>query len=366
MAYQEEAVRLILACVYDLHRRAGGPDLPGAIATALARAIPCDSAWHVTLEPRRRSFDAVSWPAGVLPAGDNARLYALHERDHPALGHYERSRDTRAWRLSDLSVEEAWRATELYREIYRPLDIEQQLMMLLPSPDRRIRVVAINRRAPAFTDGERLLLELFWPHLALAWRTTRRAARHGAQSVADADGGRRGIMVVRSDGRVSLCSEPARVWLREYFGPLEMFHRVQLPGPLRAWLEERLAAERTGHLIPPTRRDPMVIAKDDRCLVIRLILDQAKDEHLLALDEELLTAPPTSLEALGLTGREAEVLAWVAQGKTNREIGMILGASARTVQKHLEHVFQKIGVETRTAAILRAWQAGRYSLLAPR
>ena len=67
-----------------------------------------------------------------------------------------------------------------------------------------------------------------------------------------------------------------------------------------------------------------------------------------------------------LKGREAEVLAWVAQGKTNREIGMILGASARTVQKHLEHVFQKIGVETRTAAILRAWQAGRYALLAPR
>jgi DNA-binding CsgD family transcriptional regulator len=49
------------------------------------------------------------------------------------------------------------------------------------------------------------------------------------------------------------------------------------------------------------------------------------------------------------------VLSWVAQGKTNREIGMILGSSARTVQKHLEHVFQKVGVESRTAAILKAW-----------
>lgn len=366
MAYQDEAVRLILACVYDLYRRAGGWDLPRAIATTLARAIPCDSAWHVTIDPVRRSLDAVSWPAGVLPAGNNAPLYALHERDHPAVAHYERSRDTRAWRLSDLSDEEAWRASGLYRETYRSLNIEQQLVMLLPSPDRRIRVVALNRRAPAFSDGERLLLELFWPHLALAWRMTRRAARRGEQSIAGADGERRGIMVVRGDGRVSLCSEPARVWLREYFAPLGTFHRVELPEPLRAWLKERLAAERAGHLIPPTRRDPMVLAKDDRCLVIRLILDQAKDEHLVVLDEELLAAPPASLEALGLTGREAEVLAWVAQGKTNREIGMILGASARTVQKHLEHVFQKIGVETRTAAILRAWQAGRYALLAPR
>jgi DNA-binding CsgD family transcriptional regulator len=61
--------------------------------------------------------------------------------------------------------------------------------------------------------------------------------------------------------------------------------------------------------------------------------------------------------------REAEVLARVAQGKTNREIGLILGTSDRTVQKHLEHVFQKMGVETRTAATLRAWQVGRHAML---
>lgn len=51
-----------------------------------------------------------------------------------------------------------------------------------------------------------------------------------------------------------------------------------------------------------------------------------------------------------LTQREAEVLLWVAQGKTNRDIGQILGTSPRTVNKHLEHVYVKLGVETRTAA----------------
>ena len=51
-----------------------------------------------------------------------------------------------------------------------------------------------------------------------------------------------------------------------------------------------------------------------------------------------------------LTAREAEVLYWVIQGKTNRDIGDILGTSPRTVHKHLEHVFEKLGVETRTAA----------------
>ena len=51
-----------------------------------------------------------------------------------------------------------------------------------------------------------------------------------------------------------------------------------------------------------------------------------------------------------LTGREVEVLEWVACGKTNRDIGEILGLSPRTVNKHLEHVYVKLGVETRTAA----------------
>ena len=61
------------------------------------------------------------------------------------------------------------------------------------------------------------------------------------------------------------------------------------------------------------------------------------------------------LQTLGLTLREAEVLACMCQGKTNKDIGAILRISARTVQKHLEHVFQKFGVETRTAAASRAF-----------
>lgn len=60
------------------------------------------------------------------------------------------------------------------------------------------------------------------------------------------------------------------------------------------------------------------------------------------------------LEDLGLTPREAEVLAWVSQGKSNGIIGAILGISPRTVQKHLERTFHKLGVESRTAAASHA------------
>ncbi len=56
------------------------------------------------------------------------------------------------------------------------------------------------------------------------------------------------------------------------------------------------------------------------------------------------------IAAFRLTQKEAEVLYWVIKGKTNKDIGDILGSSPRTVHKHLEHVFEKLGVETRTAA----------------
>jgi DNA-binding CsgD family transcriptional regulator len=63
---------------------------------------------------------------------------------------------------------------------------------------------------------------------------------------------------------------------------------------------------------------------------------------------------PFDRAAAPLTAREREVLDWVAAGKTNRDIAAILSASPRTVEKHLERIFEKLGVETRTAAVVRA------------
>jgi DNA-binding CsgD family transcriptional regulator len=57
-----------------------------------------------------------------------------------------------------------------------------------------------------------------------------------------------------------------------------------------------------------------------------------------------------ALQTLPITRRETEVLAYVAMGKTNPEIAIILGVSRLTVKKHLEHIFHSLGVETRTAA----------------
>ncbi|MFP5516471.1 MAG: response regulator, partial [Alphaproteobacteria bacterium] len=75
------------------------------------------------------------------------------------------------------------------------------------------------------------------------------------------------------------------------------------------------------------------------------------DEYLFRLSEPAAGRQEAILrDALGLTVREAEVLLWIANGKPNRDIGEILGISPRTVNKHLEQVFAKLGVENRASA----------------
>jgi len=81
-----------------------------------------------------------------------------------------------------------------------------------------------------------------------------------------------------------------------------------------------------------------------------------------AARHSLVASQPTPPEAdrlshAALTPRETEVLTWLARGKTNRDIAEILGMSHRTVNKHLEHIFEKLGVETRAAAAALASRA---------
>ena len=76
-----------------------------------------------------------------------------------------------------------------------------------------------------------------------------------------------------------------------------------------------------------------------------------RDEILLRVAEESESGEARILrEKLGLTAREAEVLFWIARGKSNRDIAQILGMSPRTVNKHLEQIYVKLGVENRAAA----------------
>jgi len=104
----------------------------------------------------------------------------------------------------------------------------------------------------------------------------------------------------------------------------------------------------------------------DRRLLVSFVFNRASSafgERELQLAETLrphlanlyrLAGANTPVNTAALTAREREVLEWVAAGKTNRDIAAIVGARPRTIEKHLERIYEKLGVETRTAAVMRA------------
>ena len=95
------------------------------------------------------------------------------------------------------------------------------------------------------------------------------------------------------------------------------------------------------------------VAKPDLLSAIRSRLERAIQQAVPEFKPNFDSARPLQTE-LGLTPRVAETLLWLAQGKTNPEIAAILGNSESTVKKHVLEIFTKLGVETRTAASLRA------------
>jgi DNA-binding NarL/FixJ family response regulator len=109
---------------------------------------------------------------------------------------------------------------------------------------------------------------------------------------------------------------------------------------LRIWLQHK-----------PEAQHKLELSQLQHPLSVVFVEARNDDQFLLKLVDGVCISDEQRLqERFSLTGREAEVLNWIACGKTNKEIGEILSISPRTVNKHLEQVFQKVGVENRTAA----------------
>ena len=179
--------------------------------------------------------------------------------------------------------------------------------MLVASPDARWRAVVLNRRATDFSEEERVALESLWPHITLAQRNMRRGVRSKAPSLSESSpDDSSGVIVIRSSGAVTLCTEQARVWLAEYFDAVFLARGVTLPPPLMQWAKQRIEDEGGGRRLRVVRRDAFVLGRGGHCLVADLIVDHGKDLHLIRLEKVALNASAASLEALGITPREAE------------------------------------------------------------
>ena len=120
---------------------------------------------------------------------------------------------------------------------------------------------------------------------------------------------------------------------------------VALPPPMLEWLEQAQKGK------AGSKTTAMASFPDDEQLRLQYIGKLGPNEFLLRLAKDTSTNLPAEFSSeLGLTTREGEVLSWLSKGKTNRDIAQILGLSPRTVDKHLEQIYAKLGVENRTAA----------------
>jgi DNA-binding NarL/FixJ family response regulator len=124
---------------------------------------------------------------------------------------------------------------------------------------------------------------------------------------------------------------------------------ADLPSAVRLWVSRNAASA------APPPNENIVVAAHELKIRFRLLSRVADDEILLVIQQaapvEVERAGISKLQSrFGLTAREAEVLYWLSCGKSNRDIAEILGISLRTADKHLEHVYAKIGVESRSGA----------------
>ena len=169
-----------------------------------------------------------------------------------------------------------------------------------------------------------------------------RQARHALDAFGHAS-----LTVRVSDGRVLWQTPLARKLLQSYFDTPESVAPPELADWLRQVAPPDGGAARPMPPPPPT----WSVNQAGRRLSFALHEPTGDDEWLLVMQESSDQAAIDALtQEFKLTAREGEVLYWVVRGKTNRDIGDILGSSPATVKKQLEHVFAKLGVETRTAA----------------
>ena len=151
---------------------------------------------------------------------------------------------------------------------------------------------------------------------------------------------RQHVFCVNGAGRVLWATPEAQALLDQYQQQAHS-EAVDFSNQIRSWLPNG----RVGHdLALPLSRQNLV-------LTVHYSKQNDEDEFLLRIQSPNVEIDPSILEdSLAITSRESEVLLWIAHGKTNREIAVILKMSPRTVNKHLEQMYPKIGASNRTSA----------------
>lgn len=253
--------------------------------------------------------------------------------------------------FTDRRRDVAWKKSVLYNEYYLSVGARFQIGVNVFQSDAIFATLACNRSACDFTVQDRVLLELLGPHIGCALRNARRfgAAKWPVvPATEEQTSPMHTITIERGTQKILSHSVGATTALRRYLGEESGEDRI-LPDAIRRWLVAQCRNLEYGETLGsvPT---PWSCRRATGFLTIRLTRKDAETVTLLL--EETAEKSPANLQLL--TQRELEVLNWIAEGKRNCEIASITCRSTRTVEKHVEHIFAKLGTETRTAAMLYA------------
>jgi DNA-binding NarL/FixJ family response regulator len=159
------------------------------------------------------------------------------------------------------------------------------------------------------------------------------------------------LLAVNRSGRIMWSTPQAQKLLADSLD-IAGGEELILPEPLQQWLEQAQRGRGASKAQASFPNHPE--------LKLHYMGNAGANEFLLRLAKDAAAGLPAEFSSeLGLTTREGEVLSWLSKGKTNRDIAQILGLSPRTVDKHLEQIYAKLGVENRTAAAAIAANAAR-------
>ncbi len=282
---------------------------------------------------------------------DPAHYVAMLSRyvhQHPLIMHFHHTKAESAQMITDFVPMRTFQKTALYNEFYRPLKIPFLLSMAVKVGSDLTITVSRHQERREFHETNRTIFNVLRPHLKQALENALAVTQMQNQLTAMnhvLEEERQALLSVTKEGGIRFVTPCAQRLLKQY-GLQTRSDSNRLPIRLRDWLtHHHRQLGRSDDVVPELQ--PLLIQGEFGCLTVRLIV---KDGQYLLILQECRTASGADFVALGLSTRESEVLGWVARGKTNPEIGQILGISRRTVQKHLERIYIKLGVENRTAA----------------
>jgi DNA-binding CsgD family transcriptional regulator len=308
-----------------------------ATLAGLMELVRCDYSSYVETNPAAGRAMALTEPREAM-FPEVPEVLARNLDEHPLVQYYAETGELRALKMSDFLAHREFVRTKLYDELFGPAETDYLLSTVLPMPEGLVVGFSLHRRTRDFSERDRAILDLVQPHLVQAYERSLLRSAVGALDEA-IDRRHPHLVVLGRDGDILWASPGAADALDRHFERGRL--AGGLPAPISAWI----AAACPG---------PLVLARDG----YRLRVDSLGGRPAALLLTERATAPSVAdLRRLGLSRREAEVLALVTQGSTNMDIARRLSVSPGTVKRHLEHVYAKLGVHSRTAAAAAAWTA---------